>query len=161
MAHVAKAEEAFYNKANGSATKKEADKPKKSRPNQPQQNDGRYSHAWQPRTFQLAPQGAGTNQGNTAGQKDPNAMDVNRSNWGKRPPVKCYNCQGTGHMARDCRNERKAHQMTYAEMKDYIEQQEALKKDKEETDCKHKAAKKGKSRARLPSPGPLGFLEEV
>ena len=99
---IAKAEEAFYNKANGSATKKEADKPKESRPNQPQQNDGRYSHAWQPRTFQLAPQGAGTNQGNTAGQKDPNAMDVNWSNWGKHPPVKCYNCQGTGHMARDC-----------------------------------------------------------
>ena len=32
---VAKAEEAFYNKANGSATKKEADKPKESRSNQP------------------------------------------------------------------------------------------------------------------------------
>ena len=64
-------------------------------------------------------------------------------------------------MAWDCRNERKARQMTYAEMKDYIEQQEALKKDKEETDRKHKAAEKGKSRARSPSPGPLGFLEEV
>ena len=51
--------------------------------------------------------------------------------------------------------------MTYAEMKDYIEQQEALKKDKEETDCKHKAAEKGKGRERSPSPGPSGFLEEV
>ena len=71
-------------------------------------------------------------------------MDVDRSNWGKRPPIKCYNCQGTGHMARDCRNERKVRQMTYNEMKECIEQQEALKKDKEETDCKHKAAEKGK-----------------
>ena len=51
--------------------------------------------------------------------------------------------------------------MTYAEMKDYIEQQEALKKDKEELDRKHKAAEKGKGRARSPSPGPSGFLEEV
>ena len=52
-------------------------------------------------------------------------MDVDRSNWGKRPLIKCYNCQGTGHMARDCRNERKVHQMTYAEMRDYVEAQEA------------------------------------
>ena len=51
--------------------------------------------------------------------------------------------------------------MTYAEMKDYIEQQEALKKDKEEMDCKHKAAEKGKGRAQSPLPGPSGFLEEV
>ena len=158
---VAKAEEAFYNKANGSATKKEADKTKESKPNQPRQNDSRYTRAWQPRTFQLAPQGAGTNQGNATGQKDPNAMDVDQSNWGKRPPVKCYNCQGTGHMAHNCRNERKARQMMYSEMKEYIEQQEALKKDKEETDCKHRAAEKGKGEAqsRSPSPGPSGFLE--
>ena len=99
---VAKAEEAFYTKANSSSARKEADKPKESRPNQPRQNNGQYSRAWQPRTFQLAPQGAGNQQGNTSGQKDPNAMDVDRSNWGKRPPIKCYNCQGTGHMARDC-----------------------------------------------------------
>ena len=88
-------------------------------------------------------------------------MDVDQSNWGKCPLVKCYNCQGTGHMACDCRNERKACQMTYAEMKDYIEQQEALKKDKEELDRKHKAAEKGKGRVQSPSPGPSGFLEEV
>ena len=49
----------------------------------------------------------------------------------------------------------------YAEMKDYIEQQEALKKDKEETDRKHKVAEKGKGRERSPSPGPSGFLKEV
>ena len=51
--------------------------------------------------------------------------------------------------------------MMYAEMKDYIEQQEALKKDKEELDRKHKAAEKGKGRVRSPSPRPSGFLEEV
>ena len=66
-------------------------------------------------------------------------------------------------MARDCWNERKVRQMTYSEMKEYIEQQEALKKDKEETDRKHRAAEKGKGKAqsRPPLPGPLGFLEEV
>ena len=53
--------------------------------------------------------------------------------------------------------------MTYSEMKEYIEQQEALKKDKEETDRKHRVAEKGKGKAqsRSPSPGPSGFLEEV
>ena len=159
--HVAKAEEAFYSKANGSATKKEADKPKETRPNQPRQNNGQYGRAWQPRTFQFKPQAAGTNQGNATGQKDPNAMDVNRANWGKRPPIKCYNCQGTGHMACDCTNERQARQMMYAKMKDYVEQQEALCKDKEESDRKQKVAEKGKGRARSPSPRPSGFLEEV
>ena len=49
----------------------------------------------------------------------------------------------------------------YTEMKDYVEQQEALRKDKEESDCKQKAAEKGKGRAQLPSPGPSGFLEKV
>ena len=88
-------------------------------------------------------------------------MDVDRSNWGKRPPVKCYNCQGTGHMARECPNERKARQMTYAEMRDYVEAQEAQRKDKEEIDRKHKAADKGKGKARSPLPTPSGFLEEV
>ena len=123
---VAKAKETFYNRANGSATKKETDKPKEAKPNRPRQNNGQYSRAWQPRTFQLGPSPTGNQQGNTAGQKDPNAMDVDWSNWRKRPLVKCYNCQGTGHMACDCRNERKACQMMYAEMKDYVKQQEAL-----------------------------------
>ena len=158
---VAKAEEAFYNRANSSTTKKETDKPKETRPNQPRQGNGQYTKAWQPRTFQLAPQGTGTNQGNATGQKDPNAMNVDWSNWGKRPPIKCYNCQGTEHMACDCQNKRKVRQMTYSQMKEYIEQQEALKKDKEETDRKHKVAEKGKEWARSPSPRLSGFLEEV
>ena len=157
---VAKAEEAFYSRANSSTAKKEADKPKETRPNQPRQNNRQYGRAWQPRTFQFRQEAAGSQQGNAAGQKDPNAMDIDRSNWGKRPPVKCYNCQGTGHMARNCTNERKARQMTYAEMKDYVEQQEAQRKDKEKVDRKHKAADKGKGRARSPSPT-QGFLEEV
>ena len=66
-------------------------------------------------------------------------------------------------MARDCRNERKVRQMTYAEMRDYVEAQEAQRKDKEEIDRKHKAAEKGKGkeRDRSPSPAPSGFLEEA
>ena len=64
-------------------------------------------------------------------------------------------------MAHDCTNARQACQMMYTEMKDYIEQQEAQQKDKEEIDRKHKMAEKGKGRAQSPSPGPLGFLEEV
>ena len=79
---VAKAEEAFYTKANGSV-KKETDKPKESKPNPLRQNNGQYAQAWQPRTFQLRQPATGTSQGNAQGQKDPNAMDVDRSNWGK------------------------------------------------------------------------------
>ena len=45
---VAKAEEAFYNRANSSTAKKEADKPKESKPNPPRQNNGQYARAWQP-----------------------------------------------------------------------------------------------------------------
>ena len=63
-------------------------------------------------------------------------------------------------MAHDCRNERQAHQMTYAKMKAYIEQQEAQRKDKEEVDCKHKVAEKEKGRARSPSPRPSVLLEQ-
>ena len=51
--------------------------------------------------------------------------------------------------------------MTYAEMKEYVEAQEAQRKDKEEIDCKHKAADKGKGKERSPSPAPSGFLEEA
>ena len=53
--------------------------------------------------------------------------------------------------------------MTYAEMRDYVEAQEAQRKDKEEIDRKHRAAEKGKGKAqsRSPLPGPSGFLEEV
>ena len=36
------------------------------------------------------------------GQKDPNAMDVNRTQE-QMPPVKCYKYQKIGHMMKDCR----------------------------------------------------------
>ena len=52
-------------------------------------------------------------------------------------------------------------QMTYAEMRDYVEAQEAQQKDKEEIDRKHKAAEKGKGKERSPLPAPSGFLEEA
>ena len=51
--------------------------------------------------------------------------------------------------------------MTYAEMRDYVEAQEAQWKDKEEIDCKHKAADKGKGKERSPLPTPSGFLKEA
>ena len=51
--------------------------------------------------------------------------------------------------------------MTYAEMRDYVEAQEAQRKDKEEIDRKHKAADKSKGKERPPSPTPSGFLEEA
>ena len=35
------------------------------------------------------------------GQKDPNAMNVDRTQE-QRPPIKCYKCQKMGHMMKDC-----------------------------------------------------------
>jgi len=37
-------------------------------------------------------------------QCDPNAIDVDR-NQAQRPPLKCFKCNGLGHMARDCQRQ--------------------------------------------------------
>jgi hypothetical protein len=124
---VAKAEEAFYGKVNSSATKKVQTPATGSSSSGPRQN---YQGQGQNRSYQAqGSQGSQPRQNyQAAGQKDPNAMDVDRA---KRPPLKCFKCNGMGHMARDCRSQLNIRAMTYDEMADYFGQQEAARKDRE------------------------------
>ena len=64
------------------------------------------------------------------GQKDPNAMDVDRMQE-RRPPVKCYKCQKLRHMMKDCRAPFDIHNMTYEKLCDHFEQAEVAKKDRD------------------------------
>ena len=79
-------------------------------------------------------------QNTQSGQKDPNAMDVDRTQE-RRPPVKCYKCQKLGHMMKDCRAPFNIHNMTYEELRDHFEQAEAAKKDRDAIRAKEQKEK--------------------
>ena len=72
------------------------------------------------------------------GQKDPNAMDVDRMQE-RRPSIKCYKCQKLGHMMKDCRSLFNIQNMIYKELKDHFDQAEVAKKDREAIRTKEKA----------------------
>ena len=61
-------------------------------------------------------------------------MDVDQS-WVQCPPIKCYNCNKEGHMACDCKAQRRIRMMTQKEIQDvceYLNEQEAVAKYHEE-----------------------------
>ena len=61
-------------------------------------------------------------------------MDIDRSQ-AQHPPIKCYNCNKEGHMARDCKSQRSIRVMMQKEIQDareYLDEQEAAAKDAEE-----------------------------
>ena len=101
---ISKAEEAFYGKTNQSST---ARKPQQSQAGTPGvQNDSRQSYNnYKQGGYQNRNQQSGSammpHQDTRTGQKDPNAMDVDRTQE-RRPPIKCYKCQKLGHMMKDC-----------------------------------------------------------
>jgi hypothetical protein len=128
---VAKAEEAFYNRTNQAARKPQ------------QQQLGQYgqgssAQSARPQFRSNAPAfPARQAVAPPVAPKDPNAMDVdtdlNRGQRGqqKRPPMKCFKCNGLGHFARDCRSQLNVRTMTYDEMREHFEQAEAARKDRE------------------------------
>jgi len=64
-------------------------------------------------------------------QRNPNAMDVDRSQ-ARRPPMKCFKCHGLGHIAKDCRRQLDVRGMMYDKMAEYFEAAAAAAKDREE-----------------------------
>ncbi|KDQ24119.1 hypothetical protein PLEOSDRAFT_1086421 [Pleurotus ostreatus PC15] len=52
--------------------------------------------------------------------RDPNAMDVDRS---QRGLIHCYKCGGLGHMARDCKRRLDVRQMTYEDQQEYWQEE--------------------------------------
>ena len=101
-----KAEEAFYSKVNqGGSVRK---------PPQNQAGTSSEQNASRPSYNNSYGQGGCQNRNQTTrsatvhhqdyklGQKDPNAMDVDRMQE-RRPSIKCYKCQKLGHMMKDCK----------------------------------------------------------
>ena len=73
-----------------------------------------------------------------SGQKDPNAMDVDRTQE-QRPPIKCYKCQKLGHMMKDCKAPFNIWNMMYEELRDHFDQAKVAKKDRDAIHAKEKA----------------------
>ena len=76
-------------------------------------------------------------QDTCSGQKDPNTMDVDRTQE-RRPLIKCYKCQKLGHMMKDCRAPFNIQNMTYKELRNHFNQAEAAKKDRDAICAKEK-----------------------
>ena len=124
---IAKAEEAFYGKVNQSAPRNPPAQTQRTSSSAPLRQT--FRNPLQPYWRQQQQQ-----QPQASSSRDPNAMDVDR-NRAQRPPIKCYNCNKEGHMARDCKAQRSVRVMTQKEIRDareYLDEQEAAAKDAEE-----------------------------
>jgi len=124
---VAKTEEAFYGKVNGTVRKP-------LQYGQQEQGQGQASSSQENQQQflrnQVPPQ-HGQRQNTGQLQCDPNAMDIDR-NQAQRPPLKCFKCNGLGHMARHCQRQLDIRGMTYDQMAEYFEEMKAAAKDREE-----------------------------
>ena len=115
---ITKAEEAFYGKANQGGSVR---KPPQSQAgtsleqNAPRPSYNSYGQGGYQNRSQQSGSTAAPHQEYKPGQKDPNAMDVDRTQE-RRPPVKCYKCQKLGHMMKDCHALFNIRNMTYEEL---------------------------------------------
>jgi len=127
---VAKTEEAFYSKVNRTVRK-----PLQYGQQGQGQGQGQASSSLQGNQQQFfrnqVPPQHGQHQNIGQLQHDPNAMDVDR-NQAQRPPLKCFKCNGHGHMARDCQRQLDVREMTYDQMAEYFEEMKAAAKDRKE-----------------------------
>jgi len=127
---VAKTEEAFYGKVNGTVRKPPQYGQQGHGQGQGQASSSPQGNQRQFFRNQVPPQ-HGQRQNTGQLQHDPNAMDVDR-NQARRPPLKCFKCNGLGHMARDCQRQLDVRGMTYDQMAEYFEEMKAAAKDHEE-----------------------------
>ena len=139
---VAKAEDAFYNKVNtpGMSVRKN---PQTN--NYGQLNSGQMAPqnnwSWKPSLTFPPQQQQQIPPPQSSKPTDPDAMNVDRNKQQRRAPLKCYNCNGDGHFARDCKAQRRVRQLTFKEVKDLYEQMDAARKDCEEIAKKAKEQK--------------------
>ena len=136
---VVKAEDAFFNKVNTGTSVRF---PQTNNNGQQQQSGQTYPQNtwnWKPALTFPPPQQQVAPQSNKP--EDPNTMNVDRNRQWQRLPVKCYNCNGKGHFARDCQAWRRVRQLTFDEVKDLYKQMNAARKDCEEIAKKAKEQK--------------------
>jgi len=127
---VAMTEEAFYSKVNRTV---------REPPQYGQQGQGHgqgqassLQQGYQQQFFRnQAPPQHGQCQNTGQPQHNPNAIDIHR-NQTQRPPLKCFKCNGLGHMARDCQRQLDVRGMTYDQMAEYFKEMKAAAKDHEE-----------------------------
>jgi len=104
---VARTEESFYGKVNGTVRKP----PQHGQQGQRQALSSQQGYQQQFFRNQTPPQYR-QHQNTGQLQRDPNVMDVDR-NQARRPPMKCFKCNGLGHMAKECRRNLDIRGMTY------------------------------------------------
>ena len=132
---ITKAEEAFYGKANQSGSSRklllnQTEMPGVWNDTWPSYNNSYGQGGYQNRGQTSSESATAPHQDYRSGQKDFNAMDVDRTQE-HRTPVKCYKCQKLGHMMKDCHAPFNIWNMTYEELHDHFEQAEAAKKDRD------------------------------
>ena len=141
---ITKAEEAFYGKANQGGSVRKSPQSQAGTPrvqNDSQQSYNNYGQGgYQNRGQTSSGSATAPRQDNRSGQKDSNAMDVDRTQE-HRPSIKCYKCQKMGHMMKDCRAPFNIRNMTYEELRDHFEQAEAAKKDRDAIRAKEQKEK--------------------